>query len=310
MTAQGRARDYVVGVDGGGTGSRALVMDRTGRELARGEGPPALIDPSNPGAAAEAIAETVQAAVSSADRQLPAAGLWTGLAGAGRQGSREAVEIALRSMGLASETKVGMDVEGAHWDAFGSDPGILMAVGTGSVVWGRDPEGGELRVGGLGSLLSEEGSGYWLGLEGLRAVVRAADGREPPTSLTGSLFSATGQSDVQGLVGWVAEATKGDVGALAPMVLDHAKSGDEAAERIREKGLLALGQYLEAIRRAWAPWGNTFPLALAGGLLGPQGALRDHVIPIASSLGADLHPQVVVPVRGAALLALSLFQPA
>ena len=54
---------FVVGVDGGGTGSRAWVVDTHGRELGKAQGPPALIDPSNPGVAAEAIARTVREAV-------------------------------------------------------------------------------------------------------------------------------------------------------------------------------------------------------------------------------------------------------
>ncbi len=306
MTVGGPAPDYVVGVDGGGTGSRALVLDLGGLELAREEGSAALVHPTNPADAAEPIADIVRAAVLSAGRRLPAAALWTGLAGAGRPGAREAVEIALRSKGLALETRVGMDVEGAHWDAYGPEPGVLLAVGTGSMVWGRDPDGGELRVGGLGNPLSEEGSGYWFGLEGLRAAVRASDGREPPTRLTSPLLAATHVPDVQGLVAWIAEAAKGDVGALAPIVLDLAEKGDPAAEKILDKGLDALGQYLEVIRRAWAPWGESFPLALAGGLLQSEGTLRRHLVLMASSVGAGLREQTVVPERGAARMALAL----
>jgi N-acetylglucosamine kinase-like BadF-type ATPase len=144
---------FVIGVDGSGTGTRAMVMDIQGRELGIAEGPPALIDPSNPGAVAYAMAGTVMGVVRKTGLKPLVRALWTGLAGAGLAGAREAVEIALRSLGLATDTRVGMDVEGAHWDAFGSGPGVLLAVGTGSMVWGRDPEGYEVRVGGFGKLL-------------------------------------------------------------------------------------------------------------------------------------------------------------
>ncbi len=147
---------------------------------------------------------------------------WPGPAAAG---TREAVEIALRSRRLALETRVGMDVEGAHRTPSGPGPGVLLAVGTGSMVWGRDPEGREMRVGGWGGQLGEEGSGYWFGMEGLRAVVRAADRRDPPTRLTAALLGALQLPSAPDLVPWVARASKAEVGALAPLVLGGCRPG-------------------------------------------------------------------------------------
>ncbi|MFH1762554.1 MAG: BadF/BadG/BcrA/BcrD ATPase family protein [Gemmatimonadota bacterium] len=297
---------FVVGVDGGGTGSRAMVMDLSGRELGKAHGPPALVNPSNPGAAADAIALTVRKAVAQADLELPARALWTGLAGAGRSGAREAVEIALRSQRLALETRVGMDVEGARQDAFGPEPGFLLAVGTGSMVWGRDPEGREVRVGGWGGQLGEEGSGYWFGMEGMRAVLRASDLRDPPTRLTKALLGALQLPSAQDLVPWVAQASKAEVGALAPLVLGAAARGDPAARAILAAGLEALGRHLDVVRKVWAPWGPSFPLAVVGGLLEEGGLLRGPMLEIALERGADLHPDPVIPARGAARLALGL----
>jgi N-acetylglucosamine kinase-like BadF-type ATPase len=306
VTAAGT--DVFVGADGGGSGCRALVINGEGEELGSAQGPPALIDPSNPGAAADAIGQTVTKALAAADRTKPARALWTGLAGAGSSGAREAVEIALRSRGLARATEVGMDVEGAHYDAFGQGPGVLLAVGTGSMVWGRDPTGQEMRVGGWGGFLGEEGGGYWLGLEGLRAVMRATDGRDPPTLLTPRILGNLGLSEPLELVPWIADASKGEVGALAPLVLNAAEEGDDAACSIRELGLVALGRHLNVIRQAWEPWGGSFPLALAGGLLDPGGSLRAIMESEAVSHGADVRPGLVIPVRGAAHRALAMIQ--
>jgi len=283
-----------------------MVMDLHAQLLGRADGPPALIDPSNPGLAAEPIAWTVREALNHAGLSPPAAAMWTGLAGAGRAGAREAVEISLRSKGLASATKVGMDAEGAHWDAFGPDPGVLLSLGTGSVIWGRDPGGGEVRVGGWGTPLGEEGSGYWLGLEGLRAVARAADGRDPKTPVTQDLLARLGISDPRELVPWVARAAKADVGALAPLVLAAAEAGDPTATAIVDAGLEALGRHLDVVATLWRPHGAPFPLALSGGLLEETGFLRNRVIALATRRGGVLHPNPVVPVRGAALLAVKL----
>jgi glucosamine kinase len=298
--------DFVVGVDGGGTGSRAMVMELDGKEIGVAHGPPALIDPSNPGGAAEAIGQTVGRAVAEADLVLPACGLWAGLAGAGRPGVREAVEIALRSMGLAREVGVGMDVEGAHQDAFGEEAGVLLVVGTGTMAWGRDPEGREVRVGGWGGLLGDEGGGYWLGLQGLRAVARAADGRGGETLLSGTLLDVLHLHHTPELITWSADAGKGEVAALAPHVLDAAARGDPIATRVVEEGLNELRLHLHQVKSLWAPWGPSIPMALVGGLVQDGGGLKAPLEALMREVGGELCPHPILPVRGAAHLALSL----
>lgn len=302
----GASASFVVGADGGGTGSRALVLDPLGAVLGRAQGPPALVDPSNPEAAADAIARTVRDALAGAGLHIPAGALWTGLAGAGRAGTREAVEIALRSRGLALQTRVGTDVEGAHYDAFGPGPGVLLAVGTGSVLWARDPGGKERKVGGWGTSLGEDGSGYWFGMEGLRAVARAHDGRDPPTILTSVLLGALTLSSFWDLIPWVAQASKSEVAALAPLVLRAAAEGDSTAQTVRDEGLEALGRHLDVVRDGW---GRSFPLALAGGLLEEGGLLREAAVHMAERRGAELRPDPVLAARGAARLALLMLPP-
>lgn len=297
---------WVVGVDGGGTSSRAIILDLSGEEMGRGEGPPALLDPADPSAAAGAIEATVRGAAEDAGAALPLGTLWAGLAGAGRAGEREEMEVALRSRTLARWVKVGKDVEGAYRDAFGSGPGLLLVVGTGSMVWGRDAEGREIRVGGWGGILGDEGSGYWLGLRGLQAVARAADGRSPPTTLTGTLLATLNLDDPQGLISWTATATKGAIAALAPRVLDAAEAEDPVAADILEEGLNALLRHLEVAGSRWPASERPVPLALAGGLMGEGSALRQGLEPLVVGVGGRLVSRSIVPARGAAELALEM----
>jgi N-acetylglucosamine kinase-like BadF-type ATPase len=302
----GKPAPFVVGVDGGGTGSRAVLMDLQGREIHMVGGPPGLVDPSDPQGAARAMAGVVREVVLQADLGLPAEALWAGLAGAGRVEAREGVEAALAALGLAHEVRVGMDVQGAHQDAFGGGPGLVLVVGTGSMGWGRDPEGREVRVGGWGSFLGEEGAGYWMGMEALRAVARAADGRGPPTLLVPAILEALHLPDPHSLIRWVAAASKGEVGALAPLVLDAVSQGDASAKDLIERGLEALGRYLDVLARAWAPWGVSFPVALCGGMAEEGGPLREPLARMVAERGGILHPGPVVAARGAARLALGL----
>ncbi len=298
-----------VGVDGGGTRSRAWVTDRHGRKLGGAEGGPGLVHPANPAAAAPTIEALVRTAVDTAGASLPACGLWAGLAGAGREGPRKAVETALRESGIARRTRVGTDVQAAHADAFREGPGILLVAGTGSVVLATDPHGTRVTVGGWGSLLGDEGSGYRIGLQGLRAVVRSADGREPETALTTGLLRQTGTGSPGDLAAWAAVATKGNIAALSVPVIRAAHEGDPAAAKVIRVALGGIRALLEATLRRTGGWKGAPPVAFVGGLVTEGSPLRDFVDGIAAELGCGVLQAPVVPERGAARKAIALAPP-
>lgn len=314
------AADYWVGVDGGGTRSRALVGDERGRELGAADGGPGLIDPTGPARAVAGVTEVVRAAAAAADVTLPVRGLWAGLAGAGEARAREAVEAGLREAGLAGRVAVGSDVEAAHADAFGVGarphrrgpaarhslgsrpapaPGILCVVGTGSSVRAVTPGGEVVQVGGWGHLLGDEGSGYGIGLDGLRAVMRASDGREPRTSLGVVLVEATGVERPRDLVGWAARAGKGEVAALSVLVAMEARKGDTVAARVVHRALGAIRSHLEAVLERAPGWEGRPVVAFVGGLVREGSVLHEAVTEMAVELGCGVHPGPVIPERGA-----------
>ena len=295
-----------VGVDGGGTRSRALVGDRAGREVGAADGGPGLIDPRDPERAVRVVGEVVRAAAADAGVDLPGRGLWAGLAGAGNEAARKAVEAGLGEAGLAGVVAVGSDVEAAHADAFGDGPGVLLVVGTGSAVRAVDARGEVVRVGGWGALLGDEGSGYRIGLDGLRAVVRSADGREPQTGLTGALLSLTGADDRKGLPAWAAGATKGEIAALSVEVARVARQGDPVAARVVHRALGEIRAHLVAVLERTSGWTGPAPVALVGGLVRAGGPLREAVVEMAAELGCDVRLGEIVPERGALRLATGL----
>ena len=95
-----------------------------------------------------------------------------------------------------------------------------MLAGTGSICYGADRNGRTARAGGYGFLLADEGSGYWLGHQSLRAAVRAADGRGPETRLQALIFEALEVASVAELIPRVYEKglPKHRIAALAPLV--------------------------------------------------------------------------------------------
>jgi glucosamine kinase len=270
--------DWFIGVDGGGTRTRAVVLNERGDEIARVEGPAALADPNNPGAAAEAIGVVARSAAESAKRALPCSALWAGIAGVGREDVRRAVEAAVSGLGLARAARVGTDFEAAFSDvfsdAFGEGPGILLISGTGSAAFGRNEQGRGARVGGWGSLLGDEGSGYAIGLESLRRMARSEDGRGPTTSFSGLILAYLGLERADDLIAWAAQASKGEIAELAPLVFEAARAGDAVAHELLTHAVEELSGHLVALRDKLGPWSEPPAVALAGGLLKPGGALR------------------------------------
>lgn len=294
------------GVDGGGTKSRAMVVDEGGRELAVVEGPAGLVDPRDPAGAAAVVAAQVRRAASNAGEPLPLEGLWAGLAGVGQEGARRAVEAALGGAGVARRVAIGTDVEAARADAFGNEPGVLLVAGTGSVALALDPSGARVTVGGWGALLDDAGSGYRIGLEGLRAVVASADGRSPETALTEMLAEATGVGSPADLPAWAGTAAKRDVAALALPVFRAHKAGDAAAGRVVHRAVSGLRALLEAALARTSGWQGPPPVALSGGLVNEGSELREAVAGAAAQLGYHVRSCPVVPERGAARKALRL----
>jgi N-acetylmuramic acid 6-phosphate etherase len=263
-----------IGVDGGGTRATAALADADGAVFYREVGPAGIVRTDNPAAAAAVVAQLARVLLAKVGAAR-AETLCCGLAGAGRTAERDAVLAHLQATGVAARVVVIGDAEAAMADAFDGEAGVLVIAGTGSISWASTHEGDAVRVGGWGQLLGDEGSGFAIGLAGLRAVVRAADGRDPPTLLHVELLAAAQIPDVEDLVRFAWQAPKAAIAALAPVVIRCAAERDAAAAAIRDSAvheLALLGATAAARARIAEP-----RLALAGGLIAPDGALRDAV---------------------------------
>jgi N-acetylglucosamine kinase-like BadF-type ATPase len=303
---------------------RAVVLDGEGRELARAEGPGAVASEREAVRAGDAVAAVVRQAAAAAAAALPLDALWAGLAGAGREAARQAVEQTLGERGLARRVRVGTDVEAAFQDAFGEGPGILLLAGTGSVAWARSADGRDARVGGWGQLVGDEGSGWALGIGALRAALRAADGRGGETTLTEGVRRTLDlplDASVDALVSRAASASKAEVAALAPVVAAAAAGGDALARALLVEAAAALVEHVTTLRArvsAETSEGSTAPrgppdqalpaVALAGGLLDTGGVLRAAVIQRLHEAGVEVLPGVPDAVRGAGRRALEFLE--
>jgi glucosamine kinase len=285
----------VIGIDCGGTRARAVVLDGADEVLARAEGPGAVASATDPQAAAQAVASVCRDAAAAAGVELPVDAVWAGITGAGREASRSIVEDELTRAGVARSVRVGTDVQAAFHDAFGDGPGILLIAGTGSIAYGRAGYGRQGRAGGWGHLIGDEGSGYAIGLEGLQLMAQAMDGRGPQTTLPDRIFRHLRLGAMDDVVTWVASASKGEVAALAPVVVAAAAEGDTVAGKVVDRAVQALERHIRALLERLGPWSRPPTIALAGGLLRPGRPLRESlerllVRHLVSVLGRDLDP--------------------
>jgi glucosamine kinase len=300
----------VVGVDGGGSKTRVRVADATGAELITVEGPPSAIDPRHIEHSAEVIASVVADALSAAGMtDVKPSVACIGVAGAGREGERDALWQGLNARQIADDIIVNSDATIALDDAFGDGPGILLIAGTGSIAFGRGPTGVVARAGGWGPVIGDEGSGAWLGRRALGVVTAAFDGREPETALTGAILTAALVDDVHGLIAWAARATAADLAALAPAVMHAAEAGDTRADTLLAFAVEELLIDVRALaRRLFVDERAAYDVAFSGGLLYRGSPLRKRLENrLRTGLpSAQLHAAEVIPARGAVTGALKL----
>jgi glucosamine kinase len=251
------AEVFYLGVDGGGTGCRARVENESGEVLGQGLAGPATtrlgIDAawaSVMGAASAALAE---AGVDTATSTVHAG---IGIAGLGRIGALEALQQ--RARGFASVAFVNDGLAACLGAHSGADGAIVIA-GTGSIGIGRVGVR-ELRVGGYGFPISDEGSGADLGLQSVRLALRAVDGRIEKTSLLAEVMHRFRDDPMQA-VAWMDKATATDYATFAPMVMRHADQGDPAARRIVQSAAEQIDALVRALVEQGAP-----RVALLGGL--------------------------------------------
>ncbi len=297
---------FFVGVDGGATRTRAVVLDEAGRELARAEGRQAIANAKEPHLAAGSVADVSERAARAAGLELPAEGLFAGLTGAGREDNRLAVEQELLRMGVARKVRIGTDFITAFHDAFGNGPGILLIAGTGSSSMGRGEDGRETRCGGWGHHLGDEGSGYALGAAALRIAAWQDDGRAPVTGLPAAILAHLKLERVQDLIPWAAAAAKKEVAALAPIVGAAAAEGDPAAQEIVARAVLDLEAHAVALRERLGPWRNPPGVAFTGGMVHHGRPLRAPLEAALTARGFVVLEREPDPAMGAARLALSL----
>lgn len=247
---------FAIGIDGGGTGTRAVLADRHGRELAQGRG-----GPSGLGLGIERAWASIGAACADAFTQAGFAFEWSqcalgcGLAGVNNAAWLAAFRAQAPLGALAIESDAYTTVVGAH----GGAPGLIVALGTGSIAAALDASGACRIAGGFGFPSGDEASGAWLGVRALAYAQQALDGRVPRDAFADALLAETGAQDRDALVQWSCDANQTIYARLAPIVFAH-RSHPVAGALIAQAGD-EIGKMIDALDPQQA-----LPVALCGGL--------------------------------------------
>lgn len=192
--------------------------------------------------------------------------------------------------------------------SLGCADGINLVAGTGSIAYG-ERMGRGARIGGWGEIFSDEGSAYWIAIQGLNAFTRMSDGRIPQGALH-RLFRAhlgLGEDlDICAAIMGDQGMTRGEIAGLAPLVAQAADLGDAAAIAIHDRAAGELAAMALALRARLAfPDDEIAALSWSGGVLANAGAIRDQLeARLAAAGGFRLVEPLYDPAYGAALYAI------
>ncbi|MFC4812349.1 N-acetylglucosamine kinase [Paenibacillus sp. GCM10023250] len=265
---------YVAGLDGGGTKTAVTVADERGRAVHRFTAGAINYNGQDEASVRQSL-HAIMAEIAKACGGLERlAYVCIGAAGVSNPAVQERLTADVREGGYAGGLLITGDHETALCGALDSPVGMILIAGTGSICFGRNEAGDTHRTGGCGYLIDDEGSGYSIGRELLTAAVKAADGRIPPTVVTGLVYERLGASSVRELVGFVHDprTNKKDVAALATLLTPACDAGDAAALAIVNKSAAALLELVGPVAERLAmPDGR---LVLAGSVLQKNAYVR------------------------------------
>lgn len=267
---------YFLGVDGGQSSTTAAIGDETGRVLGAGRG-----GPCNHVAAAEARAKFMSAIGGCVQQARETAGLAEGIefesACLGFSGGPADKDAIIAEMFTIKKRVVTHDALIALAGAHAGQPGVITIAGTGSISFGRNAAGKFARVGGWGYVYGDEGGGFDLTRQALRAALRMEEGWGPATVLRARLLETTGARDANELLHkfYTPDFTRARIAALSQLVDRAAEDGDAiAADILIEAAQQLAGITLAARMQVFTPQ-ESAPVAYIGGVFKSERLLEE-----------------------------------
>lgn len=300
--------DLFLGIDGGGSKTRALLADGSGTILGAGVAGSSNHQSVGFASAAEALRQAIAEAFRCAALAPEAvAAACFGLAGVDRPADRALFEAWIAEQKIAGRYVVVNDAELVLAAGTPDGWGLALICGTGSICYGRTAAGRMDRAGGWGHILGDEGSGYDIALQALRLATQTIDGRAEAHAILRAILDHWGLTGADQLLDVVyrPETTRAQLAALAGPVVALAEEGDPYAAAILDRAVRELARLIGAVARKLELLRP--PVALGGGLMGASRYLRQR-LPLQA--GVELGPLTYVddPARGGLVIARRLLE--
>lgn len=312
----GRSQEWFVlnqgslyaGIDAGGTATKCRLYRQGVGLIGYGVGPAGNVLTVGVLGVAQAIEEAVTGAADSAgiEEPLPIAGLAACVAGARSVALQDEVKKELEKRLYPANVDVFVDAAAGLFAGTLGRAGVVVIAGTGSAVWALDNDGTWHRAGGWGYLLGDEGSGFSMGVAALKAGVRAADGLGPPTGLVEAIQREWSLNDFQDVIPivYADPLPKERIAALAPTVMDAAKTGDPVARQILRESVEDLVK-LTQIGVNMVDLDHPVPVVTVGGVFSNDGVFsRFKAEVVRQGLPVDVRRPLLDPAAGACIVAL------
>ncbi len=297
---------FVLAVDGGQSSTLALLADLNGTILASGRGGPSnhYNEPGGPQRLESALRDSTGQAVQAAGLGVETiAQVCLGMSGIHPQ-----AQIITQALFPAASVELLHDAVTALAGASVAQPGVIVISGTGAVAYGRLASGEAARSGGWGYLIGDEGSGYWIGIEAIRAACQASDGRGAPTSLVERILAHLQADDLAVLRVKIygQEVSRGALASLATVTADAAHDGDQVAIQLLQRAGQELAQTALAVIARLGRLESGQPIYYTGGVFRAGALILDSFTALvaAGSPNSSVHAPAFSPAVGSLLLAL------
>ncbi len=295
---------HVLGIDAGGTKTRALLADETGRVLGGSRGGGANLRTHGELEVEKVLHAVIEQAEAEAHVRPDAVAL--GIAGADRPEDQAVLLAILRRIGFRRHVVITNDARIAFVAGSPARVGVTVICGTGSIAWGRNAAGEIARSGGWGWHLGDEGSGFWIGMRAIREVLRASDGRGRATSLEKPLFEHFGIERLEQILHAVydGEFPRHHVAKFAVRVEQAALAGDPAARGILSAAAQELALSAKSVIERLKLEEEAYDVVLSGGTFRAVPSLAETVAKSLATAKSRVRLLEEEPAIGAVKLAI------
>jgi N-acetylglucosamine kinase-like BadF-type ATPase len=296
-----------IGVDGGGTKTRTVIVSSSGDLVADLSYRGSNIN-HYPWGPFKDLLDGLSAAIR---KRLPVeaepAAVFLGMAGIDRHRRKEEVKALIQAQWPGVPVALVHDALPALVSGAGKKEGIVLIGGTGAFAFGINEYGAQHQVGGWGFLLGDEGSGYDIGRRALQAVMKHFDGRGPDTLLVKKVLENYGighQNEFIPIV-YSPDFTRDQIAAVARLVFEASSQGDALSLHLLDQAAGELCELVDVMLRRLPFTASVVTVVVTGGLFhegSPLTRMLQQRLRGRAEVVRNEHP----PALGAAVLARGL----